>query len=127
MNFFVPKKIGAENSWGEKLRLARQERGLEIEGIAKKINIRGDYLKALEEERLDLLPAGLYGKNFLKEYAGFLGLKAQDLIEEHNGTAAEKISDPFSKKIVKKNKFLVFPKIIRNILQLTVGIICFLY
>ncbi|MFA5000044.1 MAG: helix-turn-helix domain-containing protein [Patescibacteria group bacterium] len=102
MNFFVPKKIDAENSWGEKLRLAREGRGLEIEEIAKKINIRSDYLKALEEERLDLLPAGLYGKNFLKEYAGFLGLEAKNLIEEHGEMATENISDPFSKKIVKK-------------------------
>lgn len=36
--------------------------------------IRVRYLDALETERFELLPAGPYGRSFLREYAEFLGL-----------------------------------------------------
>ncbi len=128
MNAFIPKKLQPENNLGEKLRQARRFKNLKIEDIAKKINIRSEYLIALEEERFENLPAGLYGKNFLKEYASFLNLDTTeslklfiDKLEENHET------DPFSQKIVKKSKFLIFPKIIRNTLIILAILICFLY
>lgn len=128
MTAFIPKKISLEESPGEKLRVARQYRQLKIEEIAKKINIRGEYLIALEEERFDRLPTGLYGKNFLKEYAAFLKLDYQDLIKNlAKNTGLAESDDPFSQKIVKRNKFIIFPKIVRGALMIAAVLVCFLY
>lgn len=128
MNAFVPKKIGQAESWGEKLRQARLRKNWRIEDIAKKISIRPEYLIALEDERLEKLPAGLYGKNFIKEYATFLGLNLKEIIQDWNLQTSEiNQDDPFSRKILARWQFIIFPKIIRNLLIIGAIVICFLY
>lgn len=128
MTAFIPKKISHEESWGEKLQQARLFKNLKLEEVTKKINIRSEYLSALEEERLDKLPAGLYGKNFLKEYASFLGLNSKEILKNWDEQVLINApEDPFSRKILAKNKFIIFPKLIRNTLIIGAIIICFLY
>jgi len=128
MTAFIPKKLPLEETIGEKLRQARSYKNLKIEDAAKKLNIRAEYLSALEEERFEKLPTGLYGKNFLKEYAKFLGLKPRDLLKNwQEASNTDSAADPFSQKIVKKNKFIIFPKIIRSFLIVMAILICFLY
>ncbi len=128
MNAFVPKKISRIESWGEKLRQARLKKNWRIDDIAKKINIRPEYLIALEDERLENLPAGLYGKNFIKEYATFLGLNLKEIIQDWDLQTSEiNHEDPFSRKILARHQFIIFPKIIRNLLIISAIIICFLY
>ena len=46
--------------------------------------IRGKYLRALEEERFDLLPSETYVKGFLRIYAEYLGLDGQLYVDEFN-------------------------------------------
>lgn len=128
MTAFVPKKIKYTESWGEKLRQARRFKNLKIDEISKKLNIRSEYLLALEDERIEDLPAGLYGKNFVKEYAAFLALDEQEILKNWNeqilsGTP----DDPFSRKILARNKFIIFPKIVKNLLIIGAVLICFLY
>lgn len=127
MSGFIPKKLPSAESLGEKLRELRSAKNLKVADIAKKINIRAEYLLALEEERWDDLPAGLYGKSFLKEYAAFLGLRlGGDLTSEKQASIAAP-ENPFSQKIVKKNKFIIFPRLVRNLLISLAVLICFLY
>ncbi len=128
MTAFIPKKLPLEETTGEKLRQARHYKNLKIEEAAKQINIRVEYLNALEEENFEKLPAGLYGKNFLKKYAKFLGLKPREILRGwQEESAGEEKNNPFSQKVVKKNKFIIFPKIIKNLLILAIIIVCFLY
>jgi cytoskeletal protein RodZ len=128
MPVFTPKKLAVEDTAGERLRQARHNHCLEIAPIAKKLNIRPEYLLAMEDERFDKLPAGLYGKNFLKEYARFLGLKPQELLKNLDDSIfGEKNNDPFSQKVLTSRKLLVWPKIIKNILISGAVLICFLY
>ncbi len=112
---------------GEKLRLARQAQGASLEKIAKKLQIRREYLLALENEEYSHLPSGLYGRKFLKEYCRYLHLNAKKIIAL-TPFAEEKTGDnPFSQKILRKRKFFVFPKIIRNLLLILLFLICLLY
>jgi cytoskeletal protein RodZ len=128
MTSFVPKKLNPETDYGEKLRQARLFKNLKIETVAKKLNIRVAYLIALEEERYESLPAGLYGKNFLKEYANFLGLNPKEFLSDQQAKIGTNFTDnPFSQPIIKKSKFLIFPKIIRNLLVGLAILACFLY
>lgn len=131
MNKFVNKKIETnDNGIGQELRSAREEKGLSIENISGELQIRKEYLTALESEDFNSLPKGLYGKQFLKEYASFLELDHKNLVkifsegERYYKQAEDNIF--FTKKI-KKHKFLVFPKIIRNIVIILVVLSFFLY
>jgi len=128
MTAFVPKKISHDESWGEKLQQARLVKKLKIEDIARQINIRPEYLTALEEERFEKLPAGLYGKNYIREYASFLGLNVKEALkgwdEQIQNSSPD---DPFSRKVLARHKFIIFPKIIRNLFIVSAIVICFLY
>lgn len=126
MTEFVPKKIYSQTSWGETLRQARLRQNWPIASVAKKLKIRASYLLALEEERLDKLPAGLYGRNFLKEYALLLKIDPREILPALGGDMSAP-DNPFSQPIVKPSKFLIFPKIIRNILIALAILVCFLY
>jgi cytoskeletal protein RodZ len=128
MTAFVPKKINYQESWGEKLRQTRLSKNLKLEDIAKRINIRPEYLSALEEEHFEKLPAGLYGKNFIKEYASLLGLNVKEIMKDWDEQIFNSSpGDPFSRKIINRNKFIIFPKLIRNLLVIGAIVICFLY
>jgi transcriptional regulator with XRE-family HTH domain len=124
MTAFTPKKLPLDETIGERLRQARSLRQLKIEEVAKAINIRPEYLTALEEERWDKLPAGLYGKNFLKQYARFLRVSLKDW---QSGPDNQDSGNPFSQRILQKNKFIVFPKIVRNTLVIVAVLACLLY
>ena len=65
----------ADAVWdGPRLRRARLVRGLEIEDVATTTKINPTYLRFLEEERFDDLPAVVYVRGFVAAYARLLGL-----------------------------------------------------
>lgn len=128
MVYFTPKKLVSVDSVGEELRRLRTFKNLGVDEVAQKLGIRREYLLAMEEENFNQLPAGLYGKNFLKKYADFLEVDktlVAKFLQEATDDRTE--NNPFSQKILKKNKFLIFPKIIRNLLLGLAVLICFLY
>ncbi|HZJ40903.1 MAG TPA: helix-turn-helix domain-containing protein [Candidatus Saccharimonadales bacterium] len=128
MTYFTPKKLISEDSIGEELRRLRTFKNLGVDEVSQKLGIRSDYLLALEEENFNSLPAGLYGKNFLKKYADFLGADKNLVAKFLQEASDDRIeNNPFSQKILKKNKFLIFPKIVRNLLLSLAVLICFLY
>jgi hypothetical protein len=69
---------------GSSLREARLRHGYEISDAEAATKIRTKYLKALEDERFELLPAPTYIKGFLHSYAEFLGLDGQLYVDEYN-------------------------------------------
>src|SRR5436190_2412603 len=69
---------------GSSLREARLRQGLDFPEIEQSTKIRGKYLRALEEQQFDLLPAQTYVKGFLRTYAEYLGLDGQLYVDEYN-------------------------------------------
>jgi cytoskeleton protein RodZ len=69
---------------GSSLRQARVRRRLELDRVEADTHIRSRYLKALEDERFDLLPEPAYARGFLRTYADYLGLDAQHFVDEYN-------------------------------------------
>jgi hypothetical protein len=69
---------------GSSLRAAREQRQLELPAIEHATRIRAKYLRALEEERFDVLPGTAYAKGFLRTYADFLGLDGARFVDEFN-------------------------------------------
>jgi len=69
---------------GASLREARLRRGLSASDVERELRIRERYLRALEEERWELLPGEAYAKGFLRTYADFLGLDGDLYLDEWN-------------------------------------------
>ncbi len=69
---------------GNSLREARLRQHLDFPDAEHGTKIRGKYLRALEEERFEVLPSHTYVKGFLRSYADFLGLDGQLYVDEYN-------------------------------------------
>jgi cytoskeletal protein RodZ len=69
---------------GNSLREARVRRGIDFAQVEVATKIRGKYLRALEDEQFDVLPAETYVKGFLRTYAEYLGLDGQLYVDEFN-------------------------------------------
>jgi len=114
-----------------RLREARRAKNLKLTEIAKKLNIDNKYLRAIEAGEYEKLPAGVYGENFIKEYAIFLGFNYEEAVKAFR---RDKISSKaygeeniFSQQVVRKYNFLVMPKIIRSAVIILIVLICFIY
>ena len=59
---------------GQRLQRVRVRRGIELEEIAGVTKVNPTYLRFIEEERFDDLPAAVYVRGFLKSYARCVGL-----------------------------------------------------
>jgi cytoskeletal protein RodZ len=67
---------------GQTLRAAREAKGLTLADAEEATRIRLRFLEALESGRQDDLPARVYAEGFLRNYAIFLGLSPQELLEQ---------------------------------------------
>src|SRR5215471_1825761 len=70
------------NSIGETLRRERLKRNLDLEKISRELKISSRFLEAIEEERFDKLPAGVFAKSFVRQYARLLGLDEEELANQ---------------------------------------------
>lgn len=68
---------------GHILREARENRGFTLEEVQDEIRINTRYLKALEDGRYNALPTPVHVRGFLRNYARFLGLDPQPLLERY--------------------------------------------
>jgi hypothetical protein len=69
---------------GNSLREARLRQQLDLPELEQQTKIRSKYLKALEDEQFDVLPAATYVRGFLRSYADALGLEGQLYVDEYN-------------------------------------------
>ncbi|MDD4237169.1 MAG: DUF4115 domain-containing protein [Desulfotomaculaceae bacterium] len=71
---------------GNSLKEAREARKLSLEEVEEGTKIRRKYLQALENEQYDVLPGKVYAKAFLKNYARFLNLNVEEVMETFDYT-----------------------------------------
>ena len=64
---------------GERLRAARQEKGLSLEDIAAQTRIPRRHLENLENANWDQLPAPTYTIGFARSYASAVGLERSEI------------------------------------------------
>ena len=84
----APEARYGQESFGSWLRSQREVRRVDLETIAQssKINIR--YLELLEEDRFDLLPATIFVRGFLREYARIVGLDPDEVLNFYLAASA---------------------------------------
>ena len=68
---------------GNILREARIRKGLAIKDVAEVTKIRARYLEALENDDYSMLPGPTFVAAFLRTYAGYLKLDAENLVAEY--------------------------------------------
>lgn len=71
---------GEGGSFGSWLRQQREIRNINLREISDNTKIGMRYLEALEEDRFEVLPAPIFAKGFLREYAKYVGLDADEVV-----------------------------------------------
>src|SRR5713226_8028462 len=79
---------------GVSLKEARLRGSLELEQVEEQTRISRRYLRALEDERFELLPGDAYAKAFLRSYADFLGLDAKLYVDEYTARFGPRAPEP---------------------------------
>ena len=122
-------KKPSARGFGARLKAARELRQITPEMAARHLNIKLEYLLAIEEDHFSYLPAGLYSKNYIKEYAALVGIPANETKKwlEENLFNINENNNPFSQKIVRRQEFIVFPKLFKNILLFLIFFACLFY
>jgi cytoskeleton protein RodZ len=69
-------------SIGDILRRERQRRHVELSTIAGELKISTRFLEAMEQDDFGKLPGGVFTKSFVRQYASYLGLDAEELVAE---------------------------------------------
>ncbi len=133
---FITKQINNFKSVGEKLSNKRQEIGISLLVVSRATKISSRYLEALENGEYSKLPGEIYAKSFLRSYAQYLKLDADQIVSQYISeqkifSKTQKIENHLDvKKPVERiswHHLLVTPKIIRNFLIGILILICLIY
>jgi cytoskeleton protein RodZ len=68
---------------GERLRLAREERGIPLREISDQTRISVHYLEAIESNDYRRLPGGIFNRSFVKAYARYVGYDEKEAVEAY--------------------------------------------
>ncbi|PFJ18500.1 helix-turn-helix domain-containing protein [Bacillus cereus] len=71
---------------GQKLKEAREAKGLSIDQLHEITKIQKRHLVAIEEGNYDVLPGAFYVRAFIKQYADAVGVNGEELLVEYQST-----------------------------------------
>jgi flagellar biosynthesis protein FlhG len=92
-----------DGPWGgARLRRWRIARGIELDRIASTTKVSVSYLRSLEEERFDALPATVYVRGFLTAYARAVGLEADRVVPQYMERVARARPEKPPRNIVRR-------------------------
>ena len=94
-------------SIGEKLRLAREARGIALRDISEQTRISMRYLEAIESDDYRRLPGGIFNRSFIRAYAKFVGYDEDQAIDDYSRTLRE-LGQPDEESEPKTFKSLVY-------------------
>ncbi len=75
-------------SFGEEMRREREIRGISLKEIADLTKISKRFLEAIERNDHRTLPAPVFTRGFIREYARYLGLNCEEMVNRYNFAAA---------------------------------------
>lgn len=76
-------------SFGEKLKQERLKRSITLEQISISTKIGTRMLQALEEDKFNQLPGGIFNKGFVRSYARFVGLDEEQAVTDYLEASGE--------------------------------------
>jgi cytoskeletal protein RodZ len=69
---------------GQKLRQAREERGISIGEVSEQTRISPHYIESIENDDYKTLPGGIFNKGFVKSYARYVGYDEQEALSDYS-------------------------------------------
>lgn len=81
-------------SFGRILKSVREEKQIDIEQVASETSISKEYLIALEEENLEVIPGSTYTAGFLRNYSDYLGCDTQYLVDLYRAKILQETPTP---------------------------------
>ena len=103
---------------GAALRVEREKRGLDMEDAANRLKISARLLRALEEGDETSLPPLAYTKGFIRSYASYVGLSAEEVSEALG--ALEAASEPVAPQNVYEPEMVLTQR--RNLKPILAGL-----
>lgn len=87
------------DSLGEKLRAAREARGVSISEVAEQTRIAPMYIECIENDNYKPLPGGIFNKGFVKSYARFIGLDEHEALQDYSRLISQSDGGPHVEEI----------------------------
>ena len=99
-------------SIGAKLSSARREKGVSVEQAARDTHIAKRFIEAMEQEDFDEFPGEAYLLGFLRNYAGYLGLSAEDVVTLYHNLRLQEQPAPIDELLDRKPSSSRLPRIL---------------
>lgn len=100
---------------GARLKAARESAGLGVQDVAAELRLGSDVIDALEHDAEERLPAPIFVRGYLRNYAGLVGLPAQELVDAYNqstgrGQSQGPMAGPMQQQLVgaRRGNYLVW-------------------
>ena len=76
------------DTFGARMKAARERRGISIDTIASVTNVPADLWEGLERNDVSRWPAGVFARSFIRHYARAIGLDETEVVNEFCRTFA---------------------------------------
>jgi cytoskeleton protein RodZ len=83
-----------KGTFGEHLKREREMRGVSLHEISAATRIATRFLTAIEEERWEQLPGGVFNRGFVRAVARYLGLDEENIVAEYAAAAGDRPTVP---------------------------------
>lgn len=83
MSTDAPQGAGPSATFGEELRKEREIRGISLKEIADSTKISKRFLEMIEKNAFESLPAPVFTRGFVREYARYLGLNSDEMVSRY--------------------------------------------
>ena len=98
---------------GKELAKIRLEKKLSIKEIAREIRIEPSVIKKIEKNDFESIGAPVFVKGYLRQYASFIEMDADEVLEKYNQLNLKEDASPIINDSVQQlSKFIVTPKVI---------------
>jgi cytoskeletal protein RodZ len=91
---------GSPGGIAERLRRAREERGLSLDELSVKTRIPTRHLETIEAGRGAELPGGFIGGSFVRQYAQAVGMDGEQVLREFTAQTGLSLDVPFEERKV---------------------------
>ncbi len=79
---------------GQRLRRARELRGLTIKEVGQELNLSVRFIEAIEQDHYDLLPGVAFARGYMRSYARLLHLDENDVVNKFDQALDTRSNDP---------------------------------
>ncbi len=69
---------------GEKLRQAREAKGISVSEVAEQTRIAPLYIESIDNDDYRALPGGIFNRGFIKAYAKYVGVDEQEALSDYS-------------------------------------------